>query len=62
VVTVPWASILEQMLPWLIALGTFAVAIGIGAMLASGDAAEEHGRGAAPVAKSPFLPRQRRMG
>jgi hypothetical protein len=41
VVTVSWASDLEQMLPWLIALATFAVAIGIGAILVSGDAAEE---------------------
>ena len=32
VVTVSWASVLEQMLPWLIAFATVAVAIGIGAV------------------------------
>jgi len=62
VVTVSWASILEQMLPWLIVLGTVAVAIGIGAILVSGDVADEHRRRPVPVAEPPCLPRQRRTG
>jgi hypothetical protein len=44
------------MLPWLIVLGTVAVAIGIGAILVSGEAADEHRRRPAPVPKPPFLP------
>jgi hypothetical protein len=62
VVTVSWASVMEQMLPWLIVLGTVVVAIGIGALLLSGDVADEHRRAAAPLQKSPSVPRQRRAG
>ena len=61
-VTVSWASDLEQMLPWLIAFVTVAVAIGIGALLLSDEAANEHRPAAAPLPKPLFLPRQRQGG
>jgi hypothetical protein len=50
------------MLPWLIALATVAVAIGIWAVLLSDDAADEQLPASAPVHKLPSLPRQRRDG
>jgi hypothetical protein len=62
VVAVSWASVLEQMLPWLITLATVVVAIGIGALLVSDEVADEHRPASAPVPKPPFLPRQRRDG
>ncbi len=40
-VTVSGAPVLEQMLTWLIALATVAVAIGVGASLLSDEAADD---------------------
>jgi hypothetical protein len=50
------------MLPWLIALATVVVAIGIGALFLSDDAADEYRRASAHVPKVPTLPRQRQDG
>jgi hypothetical protein len=49
VVAVSWASVLEQMLPWLIALATVVVAMGIGALLVSDEAPDEHRRAPTPT-------------
>ena len=61
-VTVSWAAVLELMLPWLIALGTVALAIGFGALLVSDDATDERRRRSALVPKPASVPRQRRPG
>lgn len=50
------------MLPWLMALATVAVAIGIGSLLLSVDAAHEHQTASARMPKPLSLPRQRRGG
>jgi hypothetical protein len=48
-VTVSWTSVLEQLLPWLIVLGTVVVATtGLAALLFYGEAEEEQRRTAAP--------------
>ena len=60
-VAVSWASVLEQMLPWLIALATVVVAMGIGALLVSDEAPDEHRRAPTPT-HPPSLPRQRETG
>lgn len=62
VIAVSSASDLERMLPWLMALATVAVAIGIGSLLLSVDAAHEHQTASARMPKPLSLPRQRRGG